>query len=603
MAAELRLHDGKAVFDNYPDDRLSLEGITHVISTTYDFQEYETCVDNMIPVVRPTWVQHSLAKDRLQNPRQYSPDPSHFMSDVVACVAGLPPGDEDAIAGGILAMGGLWSSKLTNQITHIIALAMDSDTVQAALRKKVPVKVVLPHWVDDCLKLGRKIDEQPYTLPDADLLQGPPEKPPIGKRRTNVEGAIHPDPWQLSQEPVTPRKLQNVFKNKTILLSTDLGISTYLRDILHNLISEGGGSVATNISKADMYIGKYREGDNYKLASRNGKDVGNLTWLYYLIQTDKWTSPFGRMLHYPIAKDGLPGFKGLLISLSNYSGDARQYLENLITATGAVCTKTLKQDNTHLITAHDQSEKCAAAREWGVQVVNHLWLEESYARWKKQNLTDTRYTHFPQRTNLGDIVGHTRLDRTILQQNFFPDSDLDVSDIPTKTPMRQVNQNIIKSEQLPSNKRVKSEVADKTNVSSPGPEYKTPAHARSLAPGKENMTPSTTHSRKSKDVAASRLQEAAEDMLLYKKESMRKGGVVYGGRRKSDLDRVEIGRKRSMEEMEDVASSDDSEAKKLKRNPDASMRLIISKYERWVGKPKVEERDKVTFSRQIDVMR
>ena len=588
MASELKLHDGEVVIDQYPETGLDLNAITHVVSDTYDFPDYNACSDALIPVVKLSWVANCLAKDKLVNPRQYSPDPRYFMSDVCACIADLPAGDADAIAGGVLAMGGLWSAKLTNQVTHIITLSMDSQTVGIAEKRRLPVKVVLPHWVDDCLKLGRKIDEHPYQLPDPEILKAAPDKPPMGKRKTPVEGALHPDPIELGHEPAATRKLEKVFRKKSVMLADDLGISPYLRGILDSLITTGGGKVTTSASKSDMFICKYREGRDYKLASRAGKDVGNLAWLYYLIQTDEWTSPGRRMLHYPIVKEGLPGFPGLIISLSNYSGDARSYLENLINAAGATATKTLKQDNTHLITAHDTSEKCAAAREWGVHIVNHLWLEESYARWKMQSVTDTRYTHFPQRTNLGDLCGSTQLDRGVLMRQFFPDADVEMADAPSSKPMRQVDRN---SMQPQSVRRMRSEQTPKIAASSP---FETPS--RLVAAGKENITPTTTNSRKSKDVAASRLHQAAEDIALFEKERKRVGGVVYGGRRKTDPDRIELGRKRSMEEMEDPEMSDDSsEAKRLKRAAEPpQIRLVISKYDKWVNKAKDEDRDKVS---------
>ncbi|EXJ71725.1 uncharacterized protein A1O5_05534 [Cladophialophora psammophila CBS 110553] len=590
MAAELRLHDGLVVIDNYPEARLDLRGITHVISTTYDFPDYNSCFDALIPVVRPTWVQHSLARDRLLNPRQYSPDPRYFMSDVVACVADLPQGDADAIAGGILAMGGVFSTKLTSQVTHIIALSMDSEAVTVAEKKKLPVKVVLPHWVDDCLKLGRKIGEDPYMLPDSEITKPATGRAPNARRKTEVDGAAHPDPVQLKQNPSPPRKLQKVFKKKAVMLASDLGISPYLRGILDGLITAGGGTVTDSVSQADMYICKYREGRDYKTASRTRKDVGNLSWLYFLIQTDEWTSPMRRMLHYPVAKDGLLGFRGLVISLSNYTGEARAYLENLIAATGATCTKTLKQDNTHLITAHDHSEKCAAAKEWGVHIVNHLWLEESYARWKMQSITDSRYTHFPQRTNLGDVVGYTQLDRNVLEQYFFPDNDAETTDAADNEPTNQADQNAGEAKHPLSTRKIKNEQTPKAGLTSRNPQ--TPVTSRLVVPGKENITPSTTNSRKSKEIAASRLHAQAEDILLFNKESKRKGGVIYGGRRKSDPDRIQLGRKRSMDEVDGADESDDSDAKKVKREDAPSIRLVISGYKKWVNNAKGEDRDK-----------
>ncbi|OAG43848.1 hypothetical protein AYO21_02075 [Fonsecaea monophora] len=589
LASALRLHHGKVVIDQYPEHRLDLRDITHVISTTSDFPDYNSCVDALIPVVKPTWFEHSLAKSKLLNPRQYCADPRYFMSDVVACVGDLPQGDADAIAGGILAMGGLFSSRLTSQITHIIALSMDSESVAIATKKQLAVKVVLPHWVDDCLKLGRKIDEQPYQFPNPEILEPAGGRIPVAKRKNQVNGAAHPDPIQLKQDPNPPRKLQNVFKKKAIMLATDLGIGRYLRETLEGLVTAGGGTVTRSVSKADMYICKYREGTDYKIASKAGKDVGNLSWLYFLIQTDQWTSPTRRMLHYPVAREGLPGFPGLVISLSNYSGEARTYLENLIIATGAKCTKTLKQDNTHLITAHDQSEKCAAAKEWGVHIVNHLWLEESYARWKMQSVTDRRYTHFPQRTNLSDVVGYTQLDRNVLEEHFFSDIDTEMTDVADNKPIENGAGEV---HQPSSVRRTKDEQAAKSASGGPKQKPQTPVTPRFIASGKENITPPTTHSRKSKEVAVSRLQVQAEDILLFNKETKRKGGVLYGGRRKSDPDRVQLGRKRSMEEVDDADTSDDSDAKKIKREDAPTIRLVVSGYKKWLNNSKGEDRDK-----------
>ncbi|EXJ85031.1 hypothetical protein A1O3_05706 [Capronia epimyces CBS 606.96] len=543
LASELKLHGGEVVIDNYPESSLDLRGITHIVATTYDFPDYNACCDALIPVIKPTWVSHSLAKDKLLNPRQYNPDPRFFMSDVVACVADLPQGDSDAIAGGILAMGGLFSTKLTSQVTHIISLSTDSESCLFAQRKKLKVKMVLPHWVDDCLKLGRKIDEQPYMLPDPDILKPSMEKAPSGRLKTQVEGASDPDPSRQKPKPDQPRKLQKVFKKKTVMLAGDLGISQYLRGILHGMIEVSGGKLTESVTEADMYICKYREGKDYKIASRAGKDVGNLAWLYFLIQTDEWTSPLRRLLHYPVARNGLPGFSSLKISLSNYSGEARTYLENLINATGAVSTKTLRQDNTHLVTAHVMSEKCAAAKDWGIHIVNHLWLEESYTRWKMQSITDGRYTHFPKRTNLGDVVGHIQLDRSVLEQFFLPDDTTDTLDAPAEPdPMRQVNHNTVSARGANQTKKPNRRP---TSKDAPAAQLLTPAPAKVIPTGKENVTPSTGHSRKSKEVASARLHDMTPDILLYEKERKRVGGVVYGGRRKGHDEQSEVGRKRS----------------------------------------------------------
>ena len=85
-------------------------------------------------------------KGKVANPRQYSPDPKMFYSGLVVCCADLPQGDGDAIIGGVLGTGGLYSSAVTKMVTHIVALTLDSDKCQAAIKKGLKCKIVLPHW-------------------------------------------------------------------------------------------------------------------------------------------------------------------------------------------------------------------------------------------------------------------------------------------------------------------------------------------------------------------------------------------------------------------------------------------------------------------------
>ena len=126
--------------------RIPIEETTHIISTTIDFPDYQAATDALKSVVKPDWVEASVTKARLSNPRQYSPDPRMFFSGLVVCCADLPRGDSDAIIGGSLAIGGLYSSAVTKQVTHIVALTMDSDKCQVALNKNLRCKIVLPHW-------------------------------------------------------------------------------------------------------------------------------------------------------------------------------------------------------------------------------------------------------------------------------------------------------------------------------------------------------------------------------------------------------------------------------------------------------------------------
>ena len=103
-------------------------------------------MDQYIHVVKPSWVKHSIDKGKQSNPRQYSPDPRLFFSDVVISCGEIPEGDKEAIAGGVIATGGQHIATLSKAVTHIVALSMDDPRCQLAASKRLHCLYVLPHW-------------------------------------------------------------------------------------------------------------------------------------------------------------------------------------------------------------------------------------------------------------------------------------------------------------------------------------------------------------------------------------------------------------------------------------------------------------------------
>ncbi|KAL3464757.1 BRCT domain-containing protein [Aspergillus heterothallicus] len=602
LASTLEDNGGEPVVYESPADFPDLAQFSHIMSTTIDFPEFEAANDALIPVVKPQWMQASLAKRKLANPRQYSPDPRLFLNDVVVTCGDIPEGDKDAIIGGVLAKGGIYNPRVTQMCTHLVDLTINSDKAQLVRARNFPVKIVLPHWFDDCLKLGRRIDERPYTLPDPEILRAVPDLPVRSAENRDILGASTTEPFTLPTPMTSPAKSNlNVFHGNIVMLSSDLGIGSHLQKTITGLIKDGGGEVTSDVSKATTLICRYREGFAYRMASRLNKDVGNLAWLYHLMTYNTWTSPCRRLLHYPVPRTPIPGFEKYKISLSNYVGEARAYLENLISATGAECTKTLRQQNTHLVTAHDSSEKCAAAREWGLHVVNHLWLEECYAKWKELPISDPRYNHFPRRTNLGEVVGQTRLDKSCLEKLFFASQETATSPTASRKAMQHKDQNVSATKSMSAMDIDDTTVSDTTNATpkvgkSKKATLQTPARSRLAPDDKENQTPSSTSSRKSKEAATARLHEIAPDIALYEKEKKRVGGVVYGGRRVTDEDRVILNgtkKRPSMEAQTDSEDEDVSEAKRQKKSkPPVTIHLLITGYQRWVGNLKKEDADK-----------
>ncbi|KAF1968313.1 hypothetical protein BU23DRAFT_514751 [Bimuria novae-zelandiae CBS 107.79] len=580
-----------------------LEQIGYIVSATNDFPDYYRALDLMIHVVKSAWVDDCIKVHKIKNPRTYSPDPALFMHDVVVCCAdGIPEGDKEAIWGGVLAMGGQYGTQLSKLTTHLIALSMEDARCQMAAKKRLNLKIVLPHWFNDCLKVGWRVNERPYLLPDPEIMNV--EAGPIPSAVTSaIHDATNPEPTGPPASPPPPHLAQpraiKAFDGKKVMFGDDLKLNKSLKDVIASKIEAGGGSIATAVSKADVYVCNFREGDDYIKASQAGKEVGNLSWLYFMMAHDTWTNPMRRMMHYPRPPPpGIGKFKDYKISISSYTGEARVYLENLIKALGAEFTRTFKQDNTHLITAHRNSEKCEAAEEWGIEIVNHLWLEDSYAECKEMPRTNERYTYFPPRMNMGELLGAMEMNREAVKKAYFPtkrkQKDADARSNTTVAMSRSHTEGEAHTPLVDKTaKRTKSDVA-------------TPA--RGHLEGKENETPGTTGSRGAKDRALSKLHNVMEDVNKYQKEVKRKGGVIHGGRRRREdevadkekrQNRDSVGSKRSIDEVDgDETTEDESEvAQKSKKARKAHMapikhRMLVSGDKRWQGDGNQESKDK-----------
>ena len=619
--------------------------VTHIVTTSIDFPQYHAALENGVAIVKPSWVLSSVNRRRTAATRQHNPDPSQYMQDVVVTTAGLPEGDMETIIAGVIALGGMHSPPLSKLVTHIVALNTDNDKCRAAKQNELSCYIVLPHWFDDCFRLGRKIHEDPYSLPGVEILQKTDHKI-RDVAVPQIVGAISATP--CGGPPITPlssptpsRKELNVFSGRTVMLSKDLDLPNHLRRTLETCIDSAGGEITNTVKTADVLIAQYRDGPDYVKASRARKEVGNLSWLYHVINRNKYTSPLGKLLHYPVPRDGIAGFEHMRISVSNYSGEARLYLENLIRCTGAEFTKTMRQDNTHLITAHKYSEKCEAAQEWNMNVVNHIWLEESYAKCAAQSLTNERYTHFPARTNLAEVVGHTRFDLQKLERQYFSEAhECPRKAVPTTSTPTLQNESSSGADAdalgdlTPLNWHDATE--DAMSVEAPdGPQLngikskkgRGRPKSAALTPrprpdNKENKWPSVTSiGRASKTKAIGLLHNQADDIAQFQKELKRKGGVTHGGRRSSlgnELHPVDSGPTQRRKRKSDEASYDATDmgsnlsdgetqpvkaSKKTKKDaatpglPPVQYKMMVTGDERWLNNPNKESSDSMILRR------
>lgn len=414
-----------------------------------------------------------------------------------------------------------------------------------------------------------------------------------------MEGATSAQPRHAPQSTQSAREPLSVFKSKKVMLAKDLALSARLRDVIDEIITTSSGQVTDDVEECDMFICQYRDGPEYIRAAKLCKDVGNLSWLYHLITTDQWSSPLRRLLHYPIPKNGIPGFEDFKITLSNYGGEARPYLTNLIKAAGATYTRTMKTENTHLITARDNSEKCEAAADWGINMVNHLWIEESYAKCAIQPYTNKKYTHFPSRTNLGEVIGQTFFDERVLREMYYPGEE---EDLPPSAKRRRLIQEAAQANAYESGPAEGIAIGRedvkgwREGVTRRSPA--TPATRKGATTGKENETPSTfSGSRSAKAKAAATLRLLSTDIDKYEKEKKRHnkdGKGPWGGKRALDqLDHGVNGKKVKEEEAEDVKKPS---KKRRKVEKPYNITVTLTGYQRWIDDPQREDKDRVCFT-------
>jgi len=235
------------------------------------------------------------------------------------------------------------------------------------------------------------------------------------------------------------------------------------------------------------------------------------------------------------------------------------------------------------------SEKCQAAREWNIDMVNHLWLEESYAKWEVQSVTNPRYTHFPARTNLMEVVGQTPMDVKALEQFYKRDDDL--------MSMDEGSGSAANGRRPKSTPRVKAVKHSSRNSTS------TPS--RWSNDELSGPSPSLSGSgRKAKEQAVARLHnQIMPDVMQYEREQKRKGGVLGGGRARRSKSPADGGTRKRTVSMGADSTDEDSKAgiKKQKKRPRPTVYLLMTAYGDWVNQPHREEADRVNMVRSLGV--
>ncbi|KAL0579150.1 regulator of Ty1 Transposition [Marasmius crinis-equi] len=338
----------------------------------------------------------------------------------------------------VSGLGGQWRSQYTKDVTHLFTLREDSQTYQNAMsfREQTGVKIVAPHWFDDSVKLGvRDLDVSAYEWPDPRVLKrNEKQKQDASKKAKSLnperEALLKTAAWSEDSDiPVTTQKA--VYGGRRVLLSTTLELGDR-RVAVEAGIKRAGGKVVKlkstedevdKIDDCDIFITRFRNGaayfkacsptfvlglstDIFCKAVRARKTVGTLQWLFHVQLTGVLSRPLDQLLHYPHPSKPIENFTDHEITITNYTGEARDYLKKLIAVMGADFTPTMSPRNTVLVAAEVQNgAKADRAYAWSIPVVNHLWLEDCFVQWRNLTVGVEKYIVHPKGLDFYSCLG------------------------------------------------------------------------------------------------------------------------------------------------------------------------------------------------------
>ncbi|KAJ7703113.1 hypothetical protein B0H17DRAFT_1041781 [Mycena rosella] len=421
----------------------TIHSATHVITNSNRFQGWQD-VDESVEIISDIWVDRSLILGQLLPCQFYSPDPEKTFSGVVACASGVSPTDLICMEAGVKALGGQWRHGLTKDVTHLFATSPDSDKYAAAMRyqEDTKMKVLLPHWFNDAVRLGNgKLLTAPYEWPDPKILhpapsevEGKKEKTESSSRKlSDAKRAFYktaiwnPDKGGQFPGPAEPCD-DGVWGGRKVLLSPSLGLEGARRRVLEEAVEAAGGLIVTYTSYngdgdedeaydlasvCDVFVTRWRAGQAFFKAFAESKIIGTLNWLFYVHATGVLSSPMDQLLHFPTRKLPIEDFTTQQITVTNYTGEARDYIKRLIHTMGAVFTPNMTGSNTVLIAAHMGGIKTAKALSWSIPIVNHTWLEDCFVQWRSLTPAVTKYIEFPPNLDFAPMLAERGVTATL----------------------------------------------------------------------------------------------------------------------------------------------------------------------------------------------
>lgn len=142
------------------------------------------------------------------------------------------------------------------------------------------------------------------------------------------------------------------------------------------VISQHGGQVDPAYSnRVTHLLCANQDSDVFKLAIKDQRRVVSAYWLNDVLSKKKMLPPW-QALHLPIKHSEIKPCKNQIICVTNFDGDERTRIKQMISAIGAKYTGYMTHSNSVLICKKPEGLKYEKAKEWHIPVVNVQWLSD-----------------------------------------------------------------------------------------------------------------------------------------------------------------------------------------------------------------------------------
>jgi NAD-dependent DNA ligase len=134
---------------------------------------------------------------------------------------------------------------------------------------------------------------------------------------------------------------------------------------------KAGAILHDHLESCEILVLDSRSSDDFIRAYDENKIIGTSYWIKSMLSQQIYIDPLSSLLFYPPqSHNGILGLHDLSITITNYTGTAREIIQLMCERIGLLVSATMTRETTHLICAHPVGVKYEKAIEWNIHGLN-----------------------------------------------------------------------------------------------------------------------------------------------------------------------------------------------------------------------------------------